>query len=522
MAWTSRLRRVDHALLLAAAGSLALSACSTLDPSASTPDLQAVVTRLSASDPDSPATLDARLALAQFWLDDSTPGDCQWRLAQASSQLGAVRASPAMPVLFPDGWARAADTEYRIHRLSASCARESQERQRELTAMVEAARKTVDLYRDAHDYPSVAAMQFNVSSGEELLGNGTAALEALEAAIATDRQYGLRDDANENYERLLRLRGEPADSAQVAALMRDFPDRSATLRFAWSDRDGLVSFQSVRSRLADTVVFETRVQATLRRTVRNSQGHWVLSRSLTSASDDSGLSPLVSSLPGPEDGVFSPALLDFPDVEISAAGDLERVDAVDEVSERLSRQAEAAIRAHVPDGESAMQLTERGLEAARTAYAPHVIEAQTVQAYSLETAMWLGATLQQGVWYDTTARLILPEMPNIALIHRLRFAYTRPVPCTANAVDESCVELVIHATPDPHAIDALIQSYRLNEKQPLQYASETDLRLVLDPNTLHPYAHETRRYWYAAIRRGERLERRLESERGSWTAARVN
>jgi hypothetical protein len=514
----SRLCPAGRTLLLASAGSFALFGCSTLPPSSSTQDLETAVARLSAGDPDSPATLNARVALAELWVDDSTPGDCRQRVSQATSQLDAVRASPATAVLFPDGWARVSDADYRIHRLSAACASEAQERNRELLAMVDAARKTVELYRNALDYPSVAAMQFNVSVGEEMLGNRSAAVEALESAIETDRRFGLRDDASENYERLLRLRDEPADGARIAALMHDFPGRSATLRFAWSDRNDLVSFQSARRRLANAAVFESHVRATLRCTVRKNQDHWVLSRKVTAASDDPGVWPLVSSLQGLEDGVFTPPLMEFPDVEVSAAGDLQRVDALDEVAARLSSEAQAAVRAHSPQGESSAQLVERGLEAVRAAYAPHVIEAQTIQAYSLETAMWMGATLQQGVWYDTTARLILPEMPNVALMHRLRFAYTRPVPCGPTAADETCIELVIHAAPDPVAINALIESYRFKEKQPLQYESETDLRLVVDPATLHPYSHETRRYWYAAIRQGQRLERRLESEHRSWSA----
>jgi hypothetical protein len=40
-------------------------------------------------------------------------------------------------------------------------------------------------------------------------------------------------------------------------------------------------------------------------------------------------------------------------------------------------------------------------------FAPGMLEAQTIENYQLETAMWIGATLEQGVWYEISAPLSL-------------------------------------------------------------------------------------------------------------------
>ena len=51
-------------------------------------------------------------------------------------------------------------------------------------------------YRDGLDYQSAAIMQFNAAATEHALGDqGDAAISALEAAIAMDRDFGFRDDA---------------------------------------------------------------------------------------------------------------------------------------------------------------------------------------------------------------------------------------------------------------------------------------------------------------------------------------
>ena len=61
------------------------------------------------------------------------------------------------------------------------------------------------------------------------------AIAALQTAIQMDREYGFREDANDNYQTLLLWNGRAAGSDEAAALMKDYPQRSTTLSFGWFD-----------------------------------------------------------------------------------------------------------------------------------------------------------------------------------------------------------------------------------------------------------------------------------------------
>ena len=81
----------------------------------------------------------------------------------------------------------------------------------------------------------MATMQFNVGVTYHELGEDAAAVAALQTAIKMDREYGFREDAKDNYRILLQWNGQPAGPDEVAALMKDFPQRSTSLSFGWFD-----------------------------------------------------------------------------------------------------------------------------------------------------------------------------------------------------------------------------------------------------------------------------------------------
>src|SRR4029077_2892038 len=118
---------------------------------------------------------------------------CAQRLEQAQEQLGSVEANPKASVMFPDGWARAVDIEYRLHLARADCGSEA-DRENELGTAVAAARRAVELYRNMFDYRSMVIMQFDVGVVLRQLGDNAAALAALETALDMDREYGFQDD----------------------------------------------------------------------------------------------------------------------------------------------------------------------------------------------------------------------------------------------------------------------------------------------------------------------------------------
>ena len=145
------------------------------------------------------------------------------------------------------------------------------------------------------------------------------------------------------------------------------------------------------------------------------------------------------------------------------------------------------------------------------------IEALVAEAYSIETGTWIGASLDQGVWYDMRGPLSLPLQPGLFVTHQIEFAFTRQVPCTADSSDEACVELVLRATPDPEDLKRLLtyvsEATGLSRKVALQLSSATYIRLVTEPGTLQCYESDIRRLSYWTVKGGRYYHPIIEAER---------
>jgi hypothetical protein len=198
--------------------------------------------------------------------------------------------------------------------------------------------------------------------------------------------------------------------------------------------------------------------------------------------------------------VFTRALRQHPDIEVSDNGDLQAVVDSTKVARRLITGTQALIRDRASAGGARARLSRHAVYATDVAFAPELVETKAAEDYSLETGAWIGATLEQGVWYSMSAELCMPGIEQMLLRHDLEFAYTRDVPCTPGSATRGCVELVIHATPEEDAlkefIDALMHRLTIGRVQTAHYWSTTSLRIVTDPNTLEIYASDARRYWY--------------------------
>src|SRR5690348_15328394 len=81
---------------------------------------EAEIARIERDDPASPAVLSARLTFIEFLLDESS-GACAPRLEHARAELRAVTSNPESRAMFPDGWARPVDLEYRLRLARAAC-----------------------------------------------------------------------------------------------------------------------------------------------------------------------------------------------------------------------------------------------------------------------------------------------------------------------------------------------------------------------------------------------------------------
>ena len=499
---------------------LAAEPTAPTDDDTSAKQFAAAIDGFNAFDPQSPDTLNTRLAYANF-LTKLDSGDCRAHLDEAQAQLDAARTNRALAVVLPAALARVADVEYQLHSARASCGTGAAVRDQELHAALEAAQRAVDLYRDAFDAVSMVTMQFNVSVAYHSLGDAAAAAAALRTTLDLDREYGFADDAAENYRLLLQWSNEDASPEQVAVRMRDFPQRSATLSFRWSESDATLTSQSDVSQFAgpDFVHFQTSRSG--RRQVRKGLASWLVSYQLDDPHVATDEVPTGEQLETSLANSIAHMLAHFHDYRVTRNGDFDETKG----DFRFDSRARAAAKALAHNlgsldadfkGQQSSQLARRIGAAVRDELSPAAIEAQTAEDYNLETGTWIGATLEQGVWYDMTAALFLPIAPEVYLTHKIQFAYSRPVPCLPDSPERSCIEIVVRAAPDPTVLkailDALSRRTHRERSQALRLWSATSMRLVTDPATLWTYSRETRwhGYWSEGVAAPD--QRLMESE----------
>jgi hypothetical protein len=211
--------------------------------------------------------------------------------------------------------------------------------------------------------------------------------------------------------------------------------------------------------------------------------------------DESSMLPFAKSL--------ALMLMHFHDFRLTRNGDFDESKSDFRFELRVRADAKALardldVRGLDTKGAHPSQLAHLFRSAVRNAQESEAIEAQIAEDYNLEAGTWIGATLEQGVWYDMMA--LLPVAPQAYVMHTIQFAYSRPVACLPDSTDVSCVEIVLRATPDPAvlktSLDRLAQRSRLAPAQAPQFWSATTMRLVTDPKTLQAYSLEMQRHAY--------------------------
>ena len=519
------------ALFVAILGSMPVSWCVANPTEVTRGDntsRQAFVTAidaLNAYDPQSPETLDARLQYADF-LAKTDSEDCRTRLDTAQSQLDLVRASPAVSIALPWGAARQADLEYQIHFARADCGSSAAVRDQELRAALDSARRAVDLYRDALDAVSMATMQFNASLTYRSLGDNEAAVAALQATLAMDREYGFVDDAEENYRLLLEWNGQAAGPDEVAARMQDFPDRSTTLRFVWFEGTAEVALETDYSQLANGQILHlSSVRTAQRRVRKGGLGSWVVSYLPGDTHFDLGTPPNEEPSTQAFANSISRMLLQFHDFSVARDGDFNASKRAFKFGARVRADVKAFTRDHGSIG-GRKPLTRSIDQALEAALSRDAIEDAVAEDYNLQTGTWIGATLEQGVWYDMAVPLSVPIARNFFVMHKIQFAYTRPVPCTADSAEAACAEIVLRATPDPAVLqtmlDTLAHKSHPGSLQMPRLWSVTYLRLVTDPATLQPYGLDVRHHSYWSTGAKDPNDALTQSDRTVFVSGRIN
>ena len=239
------LRPISAALVAFLLGSASFTApaAESSEESPTPKDFEDAIAALDKVDPNAPAALAARLEYTDV-LAGSAGDNCRQRLDRAQSILDGVGANPAFVVEFPGGRAREENIEYRIHLARATCGGNPPSRDSELREALGAAQRAVELYRDALDYQSAAISQFNAASTHRLLGDDDLSIASLKIAIDMDREYGFRQDAEDNNQLLMRWKaGDRAAADSATGGMQDFPRRSVALKFGWTPCDAEAEIQ---------------------------------------------------------------------------------------------------------------------------------------------------------------------------------------------------------------------------------------------------------------------------------------
>jgi tetratricopeptide (TPR) repeat protein len=496
---------VTWAIMVAAACAPELPTVTTPPPVAGATDFETTIARLEARDPGSPETLNARLQYADF-LSGSDSGDCHKRLDMAQAQLDAVGQRPALQVLLPLGPAKLDSGAYKIHTARADC--DPLLRRVELQKALEAAREAVSHYRDGLDYQSAAIMQFNAAATEHALGDQAAAISALEAAIAMDRDFGFRDDAEDNIRLLRHWRGEDESDAAIAALMKDFPARKAEFKFHWSSTDADVEINVDDTSMIHGEIVRGRGSVGLKRHVRANSTGWKVSNESGKSSYELGHWPAdTAKLQWWAMYFMARALLQVPTIDIGKDGDFRSVGSPQAFGKTLATDVSTQISAQV--GEITSDAPPRSADAVMRdlspAFSQEFIDYSAMQDYGMETGTWIGAKLEQGVWYQMSTPLFLPGLGlgHYIVEYDVNFAFTRQVPCKAESPDRLCAEIVVHATPRADALKAALKEagrqINIPDQQSMYGWSVTDLRLVVDPDTLLPHICDIRQYYYGAI-----------------------
>jgi hypothetical protein len=480
-------------------------------------DFETAIARLEAQDPGSPEALSARLQYADF-LAGSDSTDCHKRLDMAQAQLDAVGQRPALQILLPLGRAKLESGAYKIHAARADC--DPSQRRDELQKALQAALGAVGLYRDGLDYQSAVIMQFNAAATEQALGDQAAAISALQAAIAMDRDYGFRDDAADNIRLLQHWRGEDESDAKIAELMKDFPARKAEFKFDWSESDADVAIDAAETDLRGAATVNSTGAITVKRHVRKNESKWDVSYEPGIPTVGLGNWP-----PNNEIGrrftiyLLGNALFRTPKFGVRHNGDFDAVHDARDFEKTLLAQVSARFGDARPGESEEDGLLKQQAENLKAVFSPPYLQANAAEAYNLETATWAGAKLEQGVWYQMSAPLFLPGLGigTFLVIHDIEFSYTRPLACAPGDKEMACAEIVVHATPDPRDLKLTTaqvnRSFHLPDTQSMNYWSTIDLRLVVRPDTLVPYVSDWRRHWYIAMTEADKNERVVSSER---------
>ena len=217
--------------------------------------------------------------------------------------------------------------------------------------------------------------------------------------------------------------------------MQDFPaPRTADLKFAWAANDGQMQIAATETNLTAGQIVQSKATIALARHVRPDGRNWTVSYDPNAkVSLDLGhwpdkpdvlLQRFVSYL-------LAIAVMETPDYTVTATGDFSDVRNAQAYSKALPAEVAEAFGTSAPlDGVNAR--TSKALaQNLKIVILPLYLGTDTAQNYSLQTATWAGAKLEQGAWYEMQAPLLLPGMglgQYFLVTHDISFSMHGPCP----------------------------------------------------------------------------------------------
>jgi hypothetical protein len=190
----------------------------------------------------------------------------------------------------------------------------------------------------------------------------------------------------------------------------------------------------------------------------------------------------------------------IPVLVVSKSGEFKEVRDLDAFAQRMTTEIDATVRAAVPEKDPRYPAVKAATDQELKPFATTAnLLGRMQQGYSLETGIWVGATLEQNAWLTLPLTLSMNGTPQGFIEHTVEVAFTRRLPCGAGMPPDGCVELVLEALPTEKAVKEVAQTLHDSDKGRLDYAAATRIRLVVNPDTLVPYENETLRYSYLAL-----------------------
>jgi len=173
----------------------------------------------------------------------------------------------------------------------------------------------------------------------------------------------------------------------------------------------------------------------------------------------------------------------------------------------MSDEIDKAVKDAVPETDARYPAVKAAIDRELRPYATvDNLRGKMQQGYSLETGIWIGATMEQAGWVSLPLTLSMNGTPQGFIEHTVEVAFTRRVPCGAGMPAGGCIELVLEAVPTQKAVADATQRLQEADQGRLDYAAATRMRLVVNPDTLVPYENETLRYTYLALaNKGQRV-----------------